>query len=117
MRRAVQRRSNLIVALALFAANVFVASRIVSLSYSHFTWQAYAAIYGPGEGGLGVDSCSDHIDNDANGLIDCADPGCAGAPNCIALAPAMSWYNLLTLLVVLGTVGLLSLRRQRQQQS
>ena len=26
--------------------------------------------------------CSDGLDNDQNGLIDCRDPGCAGAPGC-----------------------------------
>ena len=27
--------------------------------------------------------CVDGIDNDENGLLDCADPGCAGSPDCV----------------------------------
>ncbi|HCH66291.1 MAG TPA: hypothetical protein DFR83_26035, partial [Deltaproteobacteria bacterium] len=26
--------------------------------------------------------CSDGVDNDRNGLFDCDDPGCTGAPDC-----------------------------------
>lgn len=32
----------------------------------------------------GVDTCTDGLDGDCNGLIDCADPGCAGDPACDA---------------------------------
>jgi hypothetical protein len=28
-------------------------------------------------------NCSDGIDNDANGLVDCEDPACATDPNCM----------------------------------
>ncbi len=32
--------------------------------------------------GSGPGECTDSIDNDENGLMDCADPGCAGSPDC-----------------------------------
>ncbi|MCO4774115.1 MAG: hypothetical protein KDA24_29055, partial [Deltaproteobacteria bacterium] len=35
-----------------------------------------------GEEGVGVADCRDTLDNDADGLIDCEDPGCAGGIDC-----------------------------------
>src|SRR5438477_6471677 len=32
--------------------------------------------------GCGPEQCSDGIDNDGDGLVDCADPDCANAPEC-----------------------------------
>jgi hypothetical protein len=34
--------------------------------------------------GCGPEQCSDGIDNDGDGLVDCADPDCANAPECQA---------------------------------
>ena len=34
--------------------------------------------------GTGPGECTDGVDNDANGLVDCDDPGCAGSPDCVA---------------------------------
>jgi hypothetical protein len=56
--------------------------------------------------------CSDGIDNNLNGLIDCADPSCAGSEPCIAAAPAMSPVLLLLALAALSLIGLLQLRRR-----
>lgn len=33
--------------------------------------------------------CADGADNDGNGMFDCADPGCFGAPDCEGAVPAM----------------------------
>jgi hypothetical protein len=63
----------------------------------------------------GVGACSDGIDNDHNGLIDCADPACADDPPCARIAPAMSPRVLLALVAVLGVIGLLRLARSRRQ--
>jgi|GEM_PF-4827556 len=32
--------------------------------------------------GMNPGECSDGLDNDENGLLDCADPGCSGSPDC-----------------------------------
>ncbi|MEE2889660.1 MAG: M4 family metallopeptidase, partial [Planctomycetota bacterium] len=39
-----------------------------------------------GGGGGGVENCSNGVDDDGDGLIDCEDPECATAPNCIVQA-------------------------------
>ncbi|MFZ5771232.1 MAG: hypothetical protein ACOY4W_07370, partial [Thermodesulfobacteriota bacterium] len=36
-----------------------------------------------------VEVCNDGIDNNANGLIDCADAACSGAPGCAATEKGM----------------------------
>jgi len=41
----------------------------------------------PDREGDDVGECSDGADNDGNGLFDCLDPACAGAPECIENAP------------------------------
>lgn len=68
---------------------------------------------GPGEPETGA-LCSDGIDNDGDGLIDCADPDCFREPACNVPAPAASHFGLvalLSLLVALGGFGLRSRRR------
>ncbi len=67
----------------------------------------------PGEPETGA-LCSDGIDNDGDGLIDCADSDCFGDPACHVPAPAASGFGLfalLSLLVALGGFGLRSRRR------
>lgn len=59
--------------------------------------------------------CDDGIDNDGNGVIDCAEPSCQGTPPCVAPAPTLSPIGVLILLVALGMVGLLSLMRARRE--
>jgi len=56
----------------------------------------------------GLQACSDHIDNDGNGLADCADPACAAVPPCVTPAPALAppWLFMLTaLLALVGGLG------------
>ena len=49
------------------------------------------------EGSNGAAECNDGIDNDNDGLVDCADPGCGTFDNCIlqcgAQAPALKKGN------------------------
>lgn len=61
---------------------------------------------------VGTALCSDGIDNNLNGLIDCADPSCAGSEPCVAGAPALSPVLLLLSLAGLSLIGLLQLRRR-----
>lgn len=37
--------------------------------------------------GTKAGDCADGADNDADGLFDCLDPGCGGAPDCVAVDP------------------------------
>jgi hypothetical protein len=63
------------------------------------------------------DDCTDGIDNDNDGLVDCADPDCVTqAPECAAPAPALSApmaVGSLVLLSMIGWVGVVRLRRGR----
>jgi hypothetical protein len=59
-------------------------------------------------------ACRDGIDNDNNGLVDCADPGCAGKRPCLATAPVLSpWFValLVGMLAAVGGAGIARLRR------
>ena len=63
------------------------------------------------------DQCGNHIDDDGDGLIDCADPDCALSPLCRKPTPAMSHEAILLLAVGLTLIGLLLVRsRQRRRQ-
>ena len=113
MRKILEKRSDVAIALVLLLFNGFVVARLLGVSYGHFGWEAYAGSYStPGEGGGPESTCSDGIDNDMNGLTDCFDPGCANALACAARAPVMSMSGLLSLAVVLTSVGVLVLRRR-----
>ena len=61
------------------------------------------------ENSSGNPACSDGIDNDNNGLIDCADPECLCVP-----APTMTPPTLLLLAVVLGGLALFGIARIRR---
>ncbi len=69
---------------------------------------------GTEDGGAGPAGCSDGIDNDGDGLIDCGDPDCLGIPPCIAPAPALGSGGLIvTALMLLGVGGAaLTVRRR-----
>ncbi|MCK6553090.1 hypothetical protein L6Q96_00665 [Candidatus Binatia bacterium] len=54
--------------------------------------------------------CNDRIDNDRDGLTDCADPQCAGAPQCPAAAPTASWLGVGMLVIMLALLGWRTLR-------
>jgi hypothetical protein len=56
--------------------------------------------------------CDDGEDNDNNGFIDCADPACVNALNCIETVPLLSTGMMSALIGILGVVGLVGLRRK-----
>jgi hypothetical protein len=64
---------------------------------------------------------SDGIDNDGNGLIDCADPNCIGQPGCPAAAPApaASTGGTVVIVLLLGALAFYQLhwRRMRRGRS
>ncbi len=70
----------------------------------------------PSEDSGGVQFCSDGIDNDNNGLTDCADPACATVAPCSGAAPMMSPHMLLVLIGVLAGIGFVSLGRLRAKR-
>jgi hypothetical protein len=70
---------------------------------SHRTWSIVVAALtlaacgsdDPAEGAI-PGSCTDGFDNDANGVMDCEDPGCAGSPDCaceVAEVPDYTGYT------------------------
>jgi len=61
------------------------------------------------ENSSGAQACSDGIDNDLNGLIDCADPACGGTFPCGVPAPAMSSRALVLLVVLFLSIGFFAL--------
>lgn len=105
----------LLIALVVAFAGPVLTPLMTGLSYGRLTWQAYAQVVYPvtESADLGAAACSDHIDNDNDGLTDCADPDCARVPPCGAPAPTLSSGALLLLIVVLTTVGLLGHARRR----
>ncbi len=63
---------------------------------------------------FGSNACFDQIDNDNNGLTDCADPACGRKPLCGPVAPVASHTGTLLLVGVLGILGLFALARVRR---
>lgn len=48
-------------------------------------------------GAAGTEDCSNGVDDDGNGLVDCADPGCAGAGYACVSAVPLGWSGPLAL--------------------
>jgi len=65
-------------------------------------------------GGAGPAGRSGGLDNDGDGLIDCGDPDCQGAPPCIAAAPVLGSSGFIIAALVLLTVGGVALALQRR---
>ena len=65
----------------------------------------------PFENAGGNQFCNDGIDNDNNGLTDCADPACAAVLPCGAPAPLLSPPLIVALVGILSVVGLYGLVR------
>ncbi len=67
----------------------------------------------PFENAGGDQFCFDGIDNDNNGLTDCADPACATVVPCAGAAPTMSPRMVLVLVGMLAGVGIAGISRLR----
>ena len=67
----------------------------------------------PFENAGGDQFCKDGIDNDNNGLTDCADPACGSSPSCGRVAPAMSSGPLALMIPLLAFLGVGLLARRR----
>ncbi len=63
--------------------------------------------------------CDDGTDDDGDTLIDCADPDCVSAPNCIdpAPAPALSPLGLAGGLILLGALAAFQLNRRSRRRT
>lgn len=72
--------------------------------------------FAPFEDAAGPQACNDGFDNDDNGLIDCADPACAGVAPCTRPAPAADSRTLAVALLVLAAIGGLAMWRRRGDQ-
>jgi hypothetical protein len=117
-RRIVTRvLSGAIIAVVAVLVSGVCAPLMTGLSYNHFSWTAYATVVYPSTetGDLGDPACSDGIDNDNDGLTDCADRDCLGVPPCAAAAPAISRAGLLLLAGLFTAIGAVRLRSRRQR--
>ena len=63
---------------------------------------------------VGASGCSDGIDNDGDGLVDCGDPDCIGIAPCVAPAPALSSTGLILGALALLGVGAAALTLRRR---
>ncbi|HVM97682.1 MAG TPA: hypothetical protein VMT89_14905 [Candidatus Acidoferrales bacterium] len=60
--------------------------------------------------------CTDGLDNEPDGLIDCADPDCATDPACTRSTPTMGHSALLILVLSLSGIAIVALVRQTKQR-
>ena len=71
----------------------------------------------PHEDTTGAFACSDGIDNDGNGLTDCADPACANTPPCAPAVPIVGHRGLVAGVLLLLTVGAFGINRRRRHSA
>ena len=111
----------------LLILNGSLAMHTIGLQYASFSWEAAAQTYyysptptasatptrtpSNNENDAGPGACSDGIDNDNNGLTDCADPACANALPCVQSVPVLSWSGIAAIALLLGLIGLSALSR------
>lgn len=67
----------------------------------------------PNENSGGDQFCNDSVSNDADTLVDCADPDCADVPPCSPAVPVASPNGMVALVAVLLLVGLAGALRLR----
>ena len=68
------------------------------------------------ENSAGAQACSDGVDNDFDGLVDCADPDCFGVAPCGVPAPTLSQGMTVLLAVLMATMGVGALARLRRRE-
>jgi hypothetical protein len=69
----------------------------------------------PSEKEDGDFACSDGADNDADTLVDCADPDCATSRRCAAPAPVAGAGGTAALVAILAGLGMYALLRYRRR--
>lgn len=106
----------LVVTLTLVLGSSLLTWKTTGLSYDRFTWAAYAGMTYPDTEDEVPGGCSDGIDNDNDGPMDCADSDCAEDIACNAPAPVMSVTGIATLLTLLMLVGLFGIMRRREHE-
>jgi hypothetical protein len=62
----------------------------------------------------GPQGCTDGIDNDGDGDIDCGDSDCVGIGACVSPAPVMGTFGMLLSGALLAAIGCLALIRRRR---
>ena len=70
----------------------------------------------PGEDFNPDQSCGDGVDNDQNGLTDCADPSCFPIGPCSAPTPTTSQNGLIATVLLLLVVGGLAITRRQVRE-
>ncbi len=107
----------LILTVALVLGSNVLTWRATGVSYDHFTWTAYAGMIYPETEAEVPGGCSDGLDNDLDGPIDCDDEDCLRDIACgFAPAPALSPVGFAVLLALLILVGFFGILRRRQPQ-
>lgn len=106
-----------VVAIAVVLGNGLLTWNTTGLSYDRFTWVAYAALpmYPMTEDEV-PGGCTDGIDNDMDGDIDCADEDCANVVPCVAPAPVISPTGLVILMSLMILIGAFGILRRRTQE-
>lgn len=102
--------TEILLAALLVLLNWWVVVGVVGVTYGPFDWAVFAGIY-MGEADFPA-GCTDGVDNDSNGLVDCADLDCRTDPACTAAAPIMGTAGVALLLLVLLLVAAFGLRRR-----
>lgn len=111
---------SLVVASVLVLGSGLLTWRTTGLSYDQFTWAAYAGpgVMYPEREDEDPGGCSDGIDNDNDGAIDCADVrDCGDEIICRSPAPVMSTGGLAALIAALMLIGLYGMVRRRADQN
>jgi hypothetical protein len=116
---------------ALMLLNAFVVLNYTGLSYTPFSWKAFAQSYPPGEACTSPSQCAPVPPNTVGFCPDgvccnepctgpnesCNQPGFEGTCISTAPAPALSGTGLLIAALLLAGVGTLGLVRNRRQDS
>jgi len=99
-----------LLALTLVLLNGWIVVRLVGLPYGSFQWTVFAQTYFAESEIPG--GCSDGIDNNGDGLADCADPTCRADSSCAAAAPIMGAQGVFLAILALVLASYFGLRRQ-----
>ena len=102
--------SEVALALLLVLVNAWTVVRLIGLPYGPFQWAVFAQTY-LGESDF-PGGCSDGVDNNGDGLVDCVDPDCRADPGCTARAPILGAPGVALAIFVLLVVSYFGLWRR-----